>query len=82
MQPDFAINSNKFYKLNNYPPPYHQSSDRQKMITIIKQYPLAMLVSVKDDKPLITHLPIIFNEETGKLVEHIDLNNPQANLLK
>ncbi|MCF6308208.1 MAG: FMN-binding negative transcriptional regulator [Flavobacteriaceae bacterium] len=68
--------------MNNYPPPYHQSNDRQKMIAIIKQYPLAMLVSVKDDKPLITHLPVIFNEETGKLLGHIDLNNPQANLLK
>ncbi|PHS68101.1 MAG: transcriptional regulator [Flavobacterium sp.] len=52
------------------------------MIAIIKQYPLAMLVSVKDNKPLITHLPVIYNEETGKLVGHIDLNNTQANLLK
>jgi len=68
--------------LKNYPPPYHLSQDKNKMIAIIKQYPLAMLVSVKNGKPLITHLPVIFNEETGKLVGHIDLNNPQASLLK
>jgi len=68
--------------LKNYPPSCHQSHDKKKMIEIIKQFPLAMLVSVKDDKPLITHLPVIINEETGKLVGHIDLNNPQANLLK
>lgn len=65
-----------------YPPSYHQSKDKQKMIALIKQFPLAMLVSVINEKPIITHLPVIFNEETGKLVSHIDVNNPQANLLK
>ncbi len=52
------------------------------MLAIIQQYPLAMLVSVKEGKPIISHLPLIFNEESGKLVGHIDLNNPQANSLK
>ncbi len=68
--------------MKNYPPPYHQVNDQQKMIAVIKQFPLAMLVSVKNSKPLITHLPIIFDEETRNLVGHIDLINPQADLLK
>jgi len=52
------------------------------MIALIKKFPLAMLVSIIDNKPIISHLPLIFNEESGKLVGHIDLNNPQADLLK
>jgi len=52
------------------------------MIAIIKQYPLAMLVSVIDKAPIITHLPLIYNEETGKLVGHIDKNNLQVDSLK
>lgn len=61
-----------------YPPKYHQSTDQQKMITVIKQYPFAMLVSVLDLQPLITHIPIIYNENTGRLVAHIDKYNPQV----
>ncbi len=65
-----------------YPPNHHQIQDQQKMITAIKQYPLASLISVIDGKPLISHIPVIFNEETGKLVGHIDKFNPQAESLK
>jgi len=52
------------------------------MITVIKKYPLATLISVIDGKPLISHLPVIYNEITGKLVGHIDKNNPQVKSLK
>jgi transcriptional regulator len=52
------------------------------MIAIIKQYPLAMLVSALNGKPLITHIPIIYNDTTGKLVAHIDKFNPQVASLK
>ncbi len=51
------------------------------MIEVIKTYPLATLISVKDNKSLITHLPLIYNE-AGKLIGHIDIYNPQAELLK
>ncbi len=50
------------------------------MIEAIKTYPLATLISVKNDEPLITHLPLIYNE--GKLVGHIDKFNPQTEMLK
>ena len=65
-----------------YPPPHHQSNDIQKMISVIKNYPLAMLVSVNDGKSFITHIPIIYNETSGKLVAHIDKSNPQVATLK
>ncbi|MEZ4858252.1 MAG: FMN-binding negative transcriptional regulator [Flavobacteriaceae bacterium] len=64
-----------------YPPPYHQSNDIQKMIAVIKQYPFAMLVSAKDGKPYTTHIPIIYNEASGRLVAHIDRQNPQVETL-
>ncbi len=51
------------------------------MIEVIKTYPLATVISVKNNKPLITHLPLIYRED-GKLIGHIDKFNPQSELLK
>ncbi|MGY8933263.1 MAG: FMN-binding negative transcriptional regulator [Flavobacteriales bacterium] len=64
-----------------YPPKHHQSTDIQKMIKVIKAYPFGMLVSVLNGLPLITHIPIIYNETSGKLVAHIDKYNPQVTTL-
>lgn len=66
----------------NYPPKHHQDNDRKHMIEVIKTYPLATIISVKNDEPFITHLPLIYREDDGKLIGHIDINNPQAELLK
>lgn len=60
-----------------YPPPHHQSSDIDKMITLIKNFPLGMLVSSLNGKSFVTHIPIIYNDATKKLVAHIDKFNPQ-----
>ena len=65
----------------NYPPKLHQDNDNQHMVEVIKTYPLATLISVKNDEPLITHLPLVYNI-SGKLIGHIDKYNPQAALLK
>lgn len=51
------------------------------MIEVIKSYPLATVISIKNNEPLITHLPLIYRED-GKLIGHIDKFNPQAKLLK
>lgn len=64
----------------NYPPKHHQDDDINHMIEVIKTYPLATVISVHNNQPLITHLPLIY--EDGKLIGHIDINNPQAQLLK
>lgn len=64
----------------NYPPQQHQDDNHDHMIEVIKTYPLAMLVSVKDNTPLISHLPLIYSD--GKLIGHLDKYNPQAELLK
>ncbi|WP_299115369.1 FMN-binding negative transcriptional regulator [uncultured Winogradskyella sp.] len=64
----------------NYPPKHHQDDDRNHMVEVIKTYPLATIISVKANEPLITHLPLIYDNE--KLIGHIDIFNPQAALLK
>lgn len=63
-----------------YPPKHHQDDNKNHMLEVIKTYPLATLISVKDNQPFITHLPLVYND--GVLVGHIDKFNPQANLLK
>ena len=63
-----------------YPPKHHQDDDKTHMIKVIETYPLATVISVKDHQPLITHLPLIY--DNGKLIGHIDIYNPQKDLLK
>jgi transcriptional regulator len=64
-----------------YPPPHHQSHDIEKMISVLKHFPLGMLVTAKDGKPFITHIPFIHNETSKKLVAHLDRSNPQLETL-
>jgi transcriptional regulator len=64
-----------------YPPPHHQSQEIEKMISLIKHFPLGMLVTAENGKPFVTHIPFIYNENTKKLVAHIDRNNPQVETL-
>lgn len=66
--------------MTHYPPQQHQDTNRDHLIEVINAYPLATLISVKDNKPLISHLPLMYSE--GKLIGHLDKYNPQAELLK
>lgn len=65
-----------------YPPKKHQDSDKKYLIEVMKTYPLATVISVKDNTPFITHLPLIYRASDGKLVGHIDIYNPQTEVLK
>ncbi|WP_347922621.1 FMN-binding negative transcriptional regulator [Pontimicrobium sp. SW4] len=68
--------------MSNYPPPHHQDHDINNMIKVIKAYPLATVISVKDNVPLVTHMPLIYRETDGKLIGHIDIYNPQTKLMR
>lgn len=68
--------------MSNYPPPHHQNHDKNNMIEVIKAYPLATVISVKDNEPLVTHMPLIYRESDGKLIGHIDIYNPQTKLMR
>ena len=64
-----------------YPPKHHQDENVNHMIDVIKTYPLATVISVSNNKPLVTHLPLIYNQDK-KLIGHIDIYNPQAELMR
>ncbi len=67
-----------------YPPKHHQEKDFKNIIKVVKNYPFSTLVTVKNNAPLITHIPIIYEEDGskyGKLVAHIDKYNPQVETL-
>lgn len=64
----------------NYPPPHHQESNFQNAIHLVKQAPLATLISSHDDQIHCTHSPLIYhtNNNLGFLIGHIDRANPQC----
>lgn len=67
-----------------YPPRHHQERNFENVIEVVKNYPFGTLVTVKDNEPLITHIPIVYEEDGstyGKLVAHIDKYNPQVGTL-
>ncbi|GGH34682.1 transcriptional regulator [Mangrovimonas yunxiaonensis] len=63
-----------------YPPKIHQDDNKDHMLAVIQQFPLATVISVKDNEALVTHLPLIY--KNGKLVGHLDKFNPQAEVLQ
>jgi transcriptional regulator len=68
--------------MSNYPPPHAQNHEIKDMLEVIKAYALATVISIKDNKPLVTHMPLIYRETDGKLIGHIDIYNPQTALMK
>lgn len=67
-----------------YPPLHHQEANFENTVRIIRQFPFATLVSANGDDCFITHAPLIYEDngsEFGKLVGHIDRNNPHCDLL-
>lgn len=69
----------------NYPPKHHQETDFKNIVETIQKYPLATLISAKDNEVFTTHLPLMYDAshgEFGKLTGHIDKFNPHVALLK
>lgn len=67
-----------------YPPKHHQEKDFENVIEVVKNYPFGTLVTVKNNEPLITHIPFVYEKDEstyGKLVAHIDKYNPQVETL-
>ncbi len=65
----------------SYPPKHHQEQNFENCIKVMKQYPFGTLISIKDNTPYITHIPLIHKADGskyGKLLAHIDKYNPQV----
>ncbi|EID74608.1 FMN-binding negative transcriptional regulator [Imtechella halotolerans] len=68
----------------NYPPKHHQEQNFENIVSLIKEYPLATMLSVKDNDVLATHVPLIYEktENYGKLIGHLDKFNPQLETIQ
>ena len=66
--------------MSTYPPAHHQEAYFKNIIQTLKTFPLATLITVENERPVITHLPLryVANKGYGKLIGHIDNNNPQV----
>lgn len=66
--------------MSTYPPAHHQEAHFKNIIQTLKTFPLATLITVENESPVITHLPLryVANMGYGKLIGHIDNNNPQV----
>lgn len=66
-----------------YPPKHHQEIGFDNILRTIKEFPLATLISVKDNEPIITHLPLIYSQRNNKhyLIGHMDKFNPHIELI-
>ena len=63
----------------HYPPPHHQESNYENIISLMQTYPLATIITTKNDTILSTHTPLVYqaNEGFGRLIGHLDKHNPQ-----
>jgi|SRR4051812_7136142 transcriptional regulator len=67
-----------------YPPRHHQDDNINHLISTIQQFPLATLISATGEDCFTTHIPLIYTKDDstyGKLIGHLDKNNPQCALL-
>lgn len=63
----------------HYPPSHHQESNFENIVALIQTYPLATIVSAKNEAILSSHTPLVYqkNKGLGKLIGHLDKFNPQ-----
>lgn len=63
----------------HYPLPHHQESNFENIIALMQTYPLATIITAKNEDILSSHTPLIYqaNNELGRLIGHLDKYNPQ-----
>ena len=63
----------------HYPPAHHQESNFENIIALMKLYPLATIITTKNETILSTHIPLVYqaNNGLGRLIGHLDKYNPQ-----
>ena len=62
-----------------YIPKHFEQNDREKSIAFMRAYNFAIVVSVKDEIPIATHLPFVIEERENKivLISHMSKANEQ-----
>lgn len=66
-----------------YLPKRFQSDNSQHALNVIREHPLATVISVREGQPFVSHLPLVMERTTPKLVlvGHLARANPHAQLL-
>lgn len=75
MQPQRAV---------RYPPARHMEQRLDRLLTAIRRYPFATLISMWEGRLDASHIPMILDESTGpngRLFGHLDAENPQVSYL-
>ena len=67
--------------MSDYPPRDYLEPDRQTLIALMREHPLATFVVADADSPLATPVPLAFDTASEELVGHLDANNPAAALI-
>ncbi|MEM7334848.1 MAG: FMN-binding negative transcriptional regulator [Chloroflexota bacterium] len=66
---------------SHYPLKAFQERRFEKLKHVINHYPLATLISQTTSYPMVTQVPLIFDESASKLLGHFDRNNPHCQLI-
>ena len=60
-----------------YLPSHFRESDAGRLAALMRDYPFATLVTVRDGAPCVSHLPLLYDPGAGTLTGHMARANPQ-----
>lgn len=73
-------------KINaQYPPPRYLEHATEKLYAVVERFRFATLISVPDDEPIVTQVPLILDRSRGSkgvLFGHMDRANPHVDFLE
>ncbi len=66
-----------------YIPAYYRQENQEALTAFIRSHPFGMLISARDNMPVVTHIPFELTEENGEpvLLAHISAANPHKHQL-
>jgi len=70
---------------SKYPPQRHLEDNADKLYRVIERFPFSTVISVQEDQPFVSHIPLILDRTRGHrgvLFGHVDKYNPHVNLLE
>jgi transcriptional regulator len=60
-----------------YAPKYHKNNDHNEQLQFIRKNSFGMLINEVNNKPWVTHIPFMLNNDGSKLTSHISRGNVQ-----
>lgn len=60
-----------------YAPKYHKNNDRNEQLQFIRKNSFGMLINEVNNRPWVTHIPFMLNNDGTKLTSHISKGNVQ-----